>query len=193
MQSLVSETPSIGATVQVLLDALKGHPRRDQQTILKMVSQSCGLIAKSEFQPLVSQTPSGGSRRGAEKPRGQVRTTVVKNELKTKRKEINDLNKRISEESTALGSALPDSHELIVKRIQLFRELQAMRDKAGNSADRQNGRSALSTAQAGQTIPSMGCSEGSSLDERRISGPVPTVVDRTPSPNWERGLLRRNV
>lgn len=188
MQNPVSETPNIGATVQKLLDALKVHPKKDQQTILKMVSQSCGLIAKSEFQPLPSTNLFGGRQQAPKTVGGMKQRPVVNNDLKNKRKEINDLNKRISEESTALGCALPDSHELIVKRVQLFRELKAFQNKAGSSADRKNGGSALSATQAGQNVQGLGNSESSSYIQTKLpDGTVARFVSRTPSPQ-QRGI-----
>jgi hypothetical protein len=102
--------------------------KKEAQNTLKMLCALYNLKVVPAFSPL--GTPQAAAARVTRVNRGTPRKIYNQSpEVKEIRDKIKDLNRQISEKSKRMQSRLPKEDELLVHRLQLFRELTATQNK----------------------------------------------------------------
>jgi hypothetical protein len=112
-------------TCKAALEKLSNKDAKDLLKALGAMHNMHFVFAFAPTGPMQRPPPSGDTRKQVKPRVGPTAKPEVKN-IRNKIKDINSLISKESKENFG-GCYLPDSHPLIVRRNQLFRDLQSQR------------------------------------------------------------------
>jgi hypothetical protein len=123
-----SEKLGLGAGIEQIREILSKMSNADAFLCYKMLGAEHNLSVRSNFAP-TAPVPRGYSESSSRTKSGPNRghRPVVDPAVKEIRDKISLLNSEISSESLRLGKKLEESHALILKRADLFRDLKNLK------------------------------------------------------------------